>query len=101
MKFMRPKWTITTTVANTHIRLSTYWAVTFTYKSESFDKETIYFLIAYFMDPLSNLYVISLKDLIDTYLMFGTGDVHTLKMLFTHLSTYLSPRWLKLISFKE
>lgn len=53
------------------------------------------------MDPLSNLYVISLKDLIDTYLMFGTGDVHTLKMLFTHLSTYLSPRWLKLISFKE
>jgi hypothetical protein len=43
----------------------------------------------------------SLKDLMDTYLMLGTVEVQTLKMLFTHLSTYRSPIWLSAIYFSE
>jgi len=47
------------------------------------------------------LAAISLRALIDTSLTFGTFDEVTLKILVRILSTYLSPKWLNAIYFRE
>jgi hypothetical protein len=61
----------------------------------------IYFLIDYLIESLSKRKEMSLKALIETYLMFGTGDEQTLIILLTHLSTYFYPIWLNAIYFNE
>ena len=63
--------------------------------------EIISFLIASRMGLLLNLFAMSRRALIETYLILGTGDDRTLKILPTHLSTYLSPMWLRATYLRE
>ena len=83
------------------ILAKTSLAVVFTSKSESLVMETIYFLIASLMDPLSYLAAISLKAFMATSRILGTWDPVVLKILFRHFSTYFYPRWERAIYFKE
>jgi hypothetical protein len=64
-------------------------------------KVIIYFLMAYLIESLSYRKDISLRAFMETYRILGTVDEQTFMILLTHLSTYLSPKGLKLIYFKE
>ena len=57
--------------------------------------------MAYLIESLSYRKDISLRAFMETYRILGTVDEQTFMILLTHLSTYLSPKGLKLISFKE
>jgi hypothetical protein len=57
--------------------------------------------MAYLIESLSYRSEISLRDLMETYRILGTVDEQTFIILLTHLSTYLSPKELKLIYFRE
>lgn len=61
----------------------------------------IYFFMASLIESLSNLRAMSLRAFIETSLILGTVDEHTLKIEFIHLSTNFYPKWQRAIYLNE
>lgn len=71
-----------------HILVSTSFAVVFTSWSGSFVRFRNYFFMASLISSFLYFSEMSLRALMETSRMLGTGDDVTFKMSFMHLSTY-------------